>query len=175
MRNCICNLQLQKNTSIFVCIIDNKRTKFASFAWILNRVSLLFLPFSVQPSACMKSMQFYTEIYDRYDKCLASYDVYKHYCIKICFAKGKHYLWKEFSFHEEESSILGTIYRIFIIQRYIVHISKVTCSPRHITEYVQGFHFPDRNNYKCHARIISCKEQKQGPEILLCSSYRSLY
>lgn len=113
-----------------------------------------------------KSRKFCTGTSDRCEGFRAPCAVYKHYCIKICFAKCKHYLWKEFSFHEEESSISGTICRISIIQGHIPWISKVTCSPRHVAEYVQGFHFPDRNNYKCHARIIPYKELKQAPGAL---------
>lgn len=119
---------------------------------------------SAQPPARVKRRKFYSGMFDRCEEFLASYAVYKHYRIKICFAKGKHYLWKEFSFHEEESRISGTVCSISIIRRYITRIPKVTCSPRHITDYMHRFHFPDRNNYKCHARIISHKELKQAPE-----------
>jgi len=149
--------------------INNKRSHLASFSAMLITQGFSC---SVQPAACVKSRKFGTGTFDRCEGFLASYAVYKYYCIKICFAKGKHYLWKEFSFHEEESSTSGTICRISIIRRHITQISKVTCSPRHITEYVQGFHFPDRNNYKRHARIISYKELKQAPEILIGSSYK---
>lgn len=90
--------------------------------------------FSVQPSAGLKSRKVHPGTLDRCEGFLASYAVYKHYCTKICFAKGKHHLWNAFSFHEEERSVSGTICRISIIQRYTVQISKVTGSPRHITE-----------------------------------------
>lgn len=122
--------------------------------------------------AHLKSKKFCTGTSDRCEGFWVPCAVYKYYCIKIHFAKGKHYLWKKLSFHEEGSSISGTICRISIIQGHIPWISKVTCSPRHIAEYVQGFHFPDRNNYKCHARIIPYKEMKQAPGTLRGGTYK---
>lgn len=110
------NHNSRKRNQFSYADINNKRSHFASFSWLIITQRFFFFSFSfaVQASACLKSRKFYTGTFDRCEGFLASYAVYKHYCIKICFTKGKHYLWKEFSFHEKESSISGTIYRISI-------------------------------------------------------------
>lgn len=70
---------------------------------------------------------------------------------------------EDFCYHEVRCQFMNYLQN-FHFQRYITQISKVLCSPRHISKYLQGFHFPDRNNYKCHARIILHRESRQPSE-----------
>lgn len=149
-QNEVGNCDSRKRNQFSYANIDNKRSHFASFSWILITQSFsVSFSFSVQPSACVRSRKFYTGTFDRCEGFLASYAVYKHYCIKICFAKGKHYLWKEFSFHGEDSSISGIIYRISIIWRYITQISKAhywICA-RFPFSWQEQLRIPCKNNF----------------------------
>lgn len=76
--------------------LSNKRSHFASFSWILITCSFFSRSFPARPPAPLKSRTFYSGTFDRCGEFLASSAVYKHDRIKICFAKGEHYLWKEF-------------------------------------------------------------------------------